>query len=54
LCAEAAKPRQRGSRAMRINAGSPVETAAPSYESDLPAHLRTGRQKDDPWADEGT
>ena len=57
LCAEAAKPRKGGRGAMRINAGTPVETTAPSDDSDIPAHLRNDpkdRRKDDPWADEGT
>jgi hypothetical protein len=54
LCAEAAKPRKGGRRAMRIDAGTPLETSAP--DDYLPPHLRNeppkGRQKDDPWADE--
>ena len=54
LCAEAAKPRKGGRGAMRINAGSPVETTDVPYEADIPAHLRTGKRRDDPWADEGT
>jgi len=56
LCAEAAKPRKGGLRAMRINAGTPLETRAPD-DSDVPAHLRNDpkdRRKADPWADEGT
>ena len=56
LCAEAAKPRKgRARRAMRINAGTPLETTAPD-DSDVPAHLRNDpkdRRKDDPFADEG-
>jgi len=55
LCAEAAKPRKGPRRAMRINAGTPLETTAPD-DSDVPAHLRNDpkpRRKDDPWADEG-
>jgi hypothetical protein len=57
LCAEAAKPRKGGHGAMRINAGTPLEATAPSYEDDLPAHLRNDpkdHRKADPWADEGT
>ena len=54
LCAEAAKPRKGGGRALRINAGTPLEATAP--DDDLPAHLRNdpkdNRGKDDPWADE--
>jgi hypothetical protein len=54
LCAEAAKPRKGGGRGpMRINAGTPVEPTARD-DSDVPRHLRTGRRRDDPWADEGT
>jgi hypothetical protein len=56
LCAEAAKPRKGGRHAMRINAGTPIETTAPD-DSDVPAHLRNDpkdRRKADPWADEGT
>jgi hypothetical protein len=58
LCAEAAKPRKHGLRAMRINAGTPIETT-PRDDSDVPAHLRNDpkpkdRRKQDPWADEGT
>jgi hypothetical protein len=53
LCAEAAKPRKGAPRAMRINAGTPIENTA-SDDSDVPRHLRTGRRRDDPWADEGT
>jgi hypothetical protein len=54
LCAEAAKPRKGPRRAMHINAGTPIETAAP--DADIPAHLRNDpkpRRKADPWADEG-
>jgi hypothetical protein len=57
LCAAAAKPRKGARRALRIDAGTPVETTA-DPDSAIPAHLRndppTGRRKDDPWADEGT
>jgi len=53
LCAEAAKPRKSGRGPMRINAGTPVEPTARD-DSDVPRHLRTGRRRDDPWADEGT
>jgi hypothetical protein len=57
LCAAAAKPRKGGRHALRIDAGTPVETTA-DPDSAIPAHLRndppTGRRKDDPWADEGT
>jgi len=56
LCAAAAKPRKGGRRALRIDAGTPVETAA-DPDSAIPAHLRNDpkdRHKDDPWADEGT
>lgn len=57
LCAEAAKPHKGPRRALRIDAGTPVETAA-DPDSAIPAHLRNDppkdRQKDDPWADEGT
>jgi hypothetical protein len=57
LCTAAAKPRKRGRGVLRINAGTAVDSAAPSYESDLPAHLRNDpkdRRTDDPWSDEGT
>ncbi|HLK88549.1 MAG TPA: hypothetical protein VKZ18_01570 [Polyangia bacterium] len=54
LCAEAAKPHKGARRAMRIDAGTPLENQAP--DDYLPPHLRNeppkGRQKDDPWADE--
>ena len=53
LCAEAAKPRKGGRRVMHINAGTPLENTVRD-ESDVPRHLRTGRRRDDPWADEGT
>jgi hypothetical protein len=57
LCAEAAKPRKGGRRALRIDAGTQIEPAS-DPDSAIPAHLRndppTGRRKDDPWADEGT
>ena len=52
LCAEAAK-RKGGGKAMRINAGTPVESTAQD-DSDVPRHLRMGKRRDDPWADEGT
>jgi hypothetical protein len=55
LCAEAAKPRKGGRRALRIDAGTPIETIDP--DSEIPAHLRNDpkdRRKEDPWADEGT
>jgi len=52
LCAEAAK-RKTGGKAMRINAGTPVESTAQD-DSDVPRHLRMGKRRDDPWADEGT
>jgi hypothetical protein len=55
LCAEAAKPRKGGRGALRINAGTPLEATAPSYDADLPAHLRNDpKRQADPWADEGT
>jgi hypothetical protein len=54
LCTEAAKPRKGGRRAMRIDAGTPLESSGP--DDYLPPHLRNeppkGRQKDDPWAEE--
>jgi hypothetical protein len=56
LCAEAAKPHKGPRRAMRINAGTPLEATAPD-DSDVPAHLRNDpkdRRRDDPFADEGT
>ena len=53
LCAEAAKPRKGARRAMHINAGTPVESTVRD-DSDVPRHLRTGRRRDDPWADDGT
>jgi hypothetical protein len=56
LCAEAGKPRKGPRRALRIDAGTPLEASAP--DDYIPPHLRNeppkGRQKDDPWADEGT
>ena len=52
LCAEAAK-RKGGGKAMRINAGTPVQSTAQD-DSDVPRHLRMGKRRDDPWADEGT
>jgi hypothetical protein len=52
LCAEAAKPRKGGRKAMRINAGTPIETTARD-DSDVPAHLRNDpKSKADPWADD--
>jgi hypothetical protein len=57
LCAEAAKPRKGPRRAMRINAGTPLENTPRDDDSDVPAHLRNDpkdRRKADPWADEGT
>jgi hypothetical protein len=55
LCSEAAKPRKGPRRALRINAGSPIENTV-SDDSDTPAHLRNDPKprKVDPWADEGT
>jgi hypothetical protein len=53
LCAEAAKPRKGGGRVMRINAGTQVEPTVRD-DSDVPRHLRMGKRRDDPWADEGT
>lgn len=53
LCAEAAKPRKGGSRAMHINAGTPIENTVRD-DSDVPRHLRTGKRRDDPWAEDGT
>ena len=52
LCAEAAK-RKGGGKATRINAGTPVQSTAQD-DSDVPRHLRMGKRRDDPWADEGT
>ncbi|HVV49272.1 MAG TPA: hypothetical protein VHO06_06425 [Polyangia bacterium] len=56
LCAAAAKPRKGARRAMRIDAGTPLENTAP--DDYIPPHLRNDppkdRQKEDPWADEGT
>ncbi len=52
LCAEAAK-RKGGGKAMRINAGTQVEPTA-TDDADVPRHLRMGKRRDDPWADEGT
>jgi hypothetical protein len=52
LCAEAAKPRKGGRKAMRINAGTPIEPTARD-DSDVPAHLRNDpKSKADPWADD--
>jgi hypothetical protein len=56
LCAAAAKPRKGAQRALRIDAGTPLEPAT-DPDSAIPAHLRNDpkdRRKDDPWADEGT
>lgn len=57
LCAAAAKPRKVSRRALRIDAGTPLENTADDT-SDIPAHLRNDPPKDpvseDPWADEGT
>jgi hypothetical protein len=53
LCAEAAKPRKGAPRAMHINAGTQLENTVRD-DSDVPRHLRTGKRRDDPWADEGT
>jgi hypothetical protein len=54
LCAEAAKPRKGPRRALRINAGTPLENTT-SDDSDVPAHLRNDPKpsKADPWADGG-
>jgi hypothetical protein len=54
LCAAAAKPRRGGPRVMRINAGTPLENTYRDDSADVPRHLRTGKRRDDPWADEGT
>jgi hypothetical protein len=60
LCTEAAKPRKSGSgrRALRIDAGTPIDNTPREDLSDLPPHLRNDqpkdRRKEDPWADEGT
>ncbi len=53
LCAEAAKPRKGGRRAMHINAGTPLENTVRD-DSDVPAHLRNDPKprKTDPWADD--
>jgi hypothetical protein len=56
LCGEAAKPTKGPRRALRIDAGTPIESTA-DPDADIPAHLRNDpkdRRKDDPWADEGT
>lgn len=56
LCGEAAKPSKGARRALRIDAGTPIE-ATTDTASDIPAHLRNDpkdRRKEDPWADEGT
>jgi len=56
LCTEAAKPRKHARAALRIDAGTPIESAPP--DDDIPPHLRNDpkqdRRKEDPWADEGT
>ena len=55
---DAAKPRKGGRRALRIDAGTPLESTPREDLSDLPPHLRNDppkdRRKEDPWADEGT
>jgi hypothetical protein len=57
LCAEAAKPHKGPRRALRIDAGTPIENTPREDLSDLPPHLRNDppkdRRKEDPWADEG-
>jgi hypothetical protein len=60
LCDEAAKPGKGPRRALRIDAGTPIESTA-DPDSDIPAHLRNDPKdnpkdlrKEDPWADEGT
>jgi hypothetical protein len=60
LCDEAAKPGKGPRRALRIDAGTPLESTADS-DSDIPPHLRNDPKdnpkdlrKEDPWADEGT
>jgi hypothetical protein len=58
LCAAAAKPQKGARRALRINAGTPIENTPRDDDSDVPAHLRNDpkpkdRHKQDPWADEG-
>jgi hypothetical protein len=56
LCGEAAKPSKGPRRALRIDAGTPVESAT-DPDSEIPPHLRNDpkdRSKEDPWADEGT
>jgi hypothetical protein len=55
LCGEAAKPSKGARRALRIDAGTPIEATEPD-DSDIPAHLRNDpkdHRKEDPWADEG-
>ena len=56
LCAAAAKPRKHGRGALRIDAGTPLESTAP--DDYIPPHLRNDppkkQNKEDPWADEGT
>jgi len=54
LCAEAAKPRKHGPKAMRIDAGTQLDNTWHDDSADVPRHLRTGKRRDDPWADEGT
>jgi hypothetical protein len=60
LCDEAAKPGKGPRRALRIDAGTPIESTA-DPDSDISAHLRNDPKdnpkdlrKEDPWADEGT
>jgi hypothetical protein len=56
LCAAAAKPRKHARGALRIDAGTPLETTAP--DDYIPPHLRNdppkNKNKEDPWGDEGT
>jgi hypothetical protein len=57
LCGEAAKPNKGPRHALRIEAGTPIETTTADPDADIPAHLRNDpkdRSKEDPWADEGT
>lgn len=56
LCSAAAKPGKGPRRALRIDAGTPIESTT-DPDSDIPAHLRNDPKdlrKEDPWADEGT
>ena len=51
-----AKPGKGPRRALRIDAGTPIESTT-DPDSDIPAHLRNDPKdlrKEDPWADEGT